>query len=503
MSWGPVTKAAPCIGCGKPDWCTRSEDGNAAHCMRTVEPPVGWRLQKRCDDGGVVFVEDNGHAPGRLASRNDHARSKTAATVDRTAEAECHAGALTAELADELGETLGLPAEVLSELGVGWCASRSSWTFPEVDPGGRVVGLVYRNRDGVKLAGRGHRRGLCVPRGLSTRPDPVLAVEGPTDVLACLAMGVTAVGRPSDKGDTEFLAELLADRDVLVLGEGDLKPDGKWPGRDGAITVAGQLARRWGRPVSWALPPEGVKDVRAWLNSQTVGPAEAGRRFVGLVREAAEPADPSPPYADAVESMAGLRTAARTSKDLRLGAMRLCDQVAEWFARRGPETLGKDYPIPYSAAALGVTRVHLYRLRDIGRVRLALRCNPVGYNLDDVADRALRPLAPLLDRSPDEIGPAWDMAQELADADAAEKAQRNGRQPPKRARVEARHVRQAIGQDRARVKIPRASTPSEIARRLAACFEAVTATPDVPVDVLRPLRTARDNARTWAKGGDR
>ncbi len=238
-------------------------------------------------------------------------------------------------------------------------------------------------------------------------------------------------------------------------------------------------------------------------HGRVVDPEDLDRLAQADPEWAPTPEPPDPPYAGEQESMAGLRAAASTSEDLRLGAMRLCDRVAEWFARRGPETLGKDFPIPYAAAALGVTRVHLYRLRDVGQVRLALSCNPVGYNLDDTTDRALRPLTPLLDRSPDEIVPTWDRAQGVADADAAEKAQRNGRQPPKRARVEARHVRQAIGQDHGGEKIPPASTPSEIARRLAVCLDAVTATPDAPLDVLRPLRTARDNARQWARGGDR
>ena len=78
------------------------------------------------------------------------------------------------------------------------------------------------------------------------------------------------------------------------------------------------------------------------------------------------PEPPPRPYASEKESMAALRAAARTSNDLRLGATRLCRQVAEWFDRRGPEFLGKEFPVAYAAKAIGVSRQHLYLLGDIG-----------------------------------------------------------------------------------------------------------------------------------------
>ena len=72
-----------------------------------------------------------------------------------------------------------------------------------------------------------------------------------------------------------MLAELLADlphnRAIVVLGEYDTKQDGSWPGRDGAQRVATKLANALGRCVRWALPPDGAKDLRAWLQLQTEG----------------------------------------------------------------------------------------------------------------------------------------------------------------------------------------------------------------------------------------
>jgi hypothetical protein len=87
----------------------------------------------------------------------------------------------------------------------------------------------------------------------------------------------------------------------VVLGEYDPKPDGKWPGRDGAAKVAADLADRLGRSVFWALPLDSAKDVRGWMRSQGLdhlSPAEqwitAGQRFGGaLMVQETKPAKPA------------------------------------------------------------------------------------------------------------------------------------------------------------------------------------------------------------------
>jgi hypothetical protein len=109
------------------------------------------------------------------------------------------------------------------------------------------------------------------------------------------------VGRPSNASGAEDLAKLLHDHDVLIVGENDAKPDGRWPGRDGAVRVAQELAKRWGRPIRWTLPPEDAKDARAWLCQRAkaglaVDDADAllaaGRELVEALETAAEAALP-------------------------------------------------------------------------------------------------------------------------------------------------------------------------------------------------------------------
>jgi hypothetical protein len=154
--------------------------------------------------------------------------------------------------------------------GAGWAEDQpdAAYAFPERSGDGRLVGFSLRAVDGRKGAPSGKvgaRRGLIVPSSLDSLPEPVLIVEGASDVAACATMGLAAVGRPSCRSGADDLARLLRGRDVLVVGERDGKPDGRWPGRDGADAIAKQLATAWGEPVAWALPPEGAKDIRAWL----------------------------------------------------------------------------------------------------------------------------------------------------------------------------------------------------------------------------------------------
>src|SRR6185437_1680404 len=93
-------------------------------------------------------------------------------------------------------------------------------------------------------------------------------VEGASDVVTFGAMSVMAIGRPSNRGGVTELADLMKNHELLVVGENDRKSDGSWPGKDGAIAVAQQLADRWQKPVKWTMPPEPAKDTRHWFQLQ-------------------------------------------------------------------------------------------------------------------------------------------------------------------------------------------------------------------------------------------
>lgn len=199
-------------------------------------------------------------------------------------------GELTPGLLESLARSLCVSEESLQAVGLGWDGSR--YTFPEHDGAGAVIGISTRSVSGEKRSVAGSRRGLTVPAGLREMADPVLVVEGASDVAACWMFGLAAVGRPSNSGGAEHLERLLRGREVLVVGERDEKKDGRWPGKEGAISVSGALAAAWGSPVLWALPPEPAKDARSWfvsrMGSGEAPSREAGLGFISELRECAE-----------------------------------------------------------------------------------------------------------------------------------------------------------------------------------------------------------------------
>lgn len=279
--WREVSKGEPCPLCGKPDWCKVSSDGDAVLCGRSPDLPAGWARRKPAKDGRILYVRERagastrGAPPPRPTPKPSTAPRHLSEVSDR-----CRA-ALGADRLDALARDLGVRADALRDLapgwaspgllaeigaggGKGWSRDAGAFTFPERDGEGRVVGLSLRAPNGAKGAPSCARRGLVVPADPTRLADPLLIVEGASDVAACLTLGLAAVGRPSNVGGADDLAAMLRDRRVMVVGERDER-DGRWPGRVGAVRVTEALASAWGRPVEWTLPPSGAKDVRAWV----------------------------------------------------------------------------------------------------------------------------------------------------------------------------------------------------------------------------------------------
>lgn len=273
-----VSASNPCPICDRPDWCLVAPDGCAVICTRTESA-------KRCGDAG--WLHRLAEPVPRASTVN---RKPIGAPKDWPALAAAFAAKLDHDRRAKLAAKLGLPAGALDALPLlgfnpddpaGAC-----FTFAECDPTGRPIGLNRRFRDGSKKAMSGAKRGLTLPTGWRDRPGSVFVVEGPTDAAALTAAGLSAVGRPSNAGGVALLADLLRDldpeRDVIVLGENDEKPDGKWPGRTGAQSVARGLAAALRRPVRWALPPTDAKDVRDWLTAEARGAAPWDQRGAEL-----------------------------------------------------------------------------------------------------------------------------------------------------------------------------------------------------------------------------
>jgi len=118
---------------------------------------------------------------------------------------------------------------------------------------------------GCKSSPAGLRRGLTVPSGWRELPNPILVVEGASDVLAGRAVGLSVIGRPSNTGGAEYVAQACRSRLLIIVGENDRKSDGRWPGKEGAELIQRKLEAILGRPVPIAFPPQGIKDLRDWV----------------------------------------------------------------------------------------------------------------------------------------------------------------------------------------------------------------------------------------------
>jgi len=293
-SYKTVTRAAPCPVCDGDHKCGRGKDGSIL-CGRI---PDG--LQPGKLHNGFVFLGASEKDPQfglfraaddpRLKEKEEESRREWErrkqpspnGTAARTVNVDATARQLARNFTDahraELAFELGLPETALTTLPlIGYSPvgfhrgyeDQPCWTFPEVSAGGAIVGINCRYPDASKKTKQGGNRGLIVPAGWLGRPGPVFLVEGASDALTLTALGLSAVGRPSNTGGVDQLEYLLqavpGDRPIVVVAEYDSKADGKWPGRDGAISTAAALRERLHRPVVWCLPLDNAKDVREWV----------------------------------------------------------------------------------------------------------------------------------------------------------------------------------------------------------------------------------------------
>lgn len=172
-----------------------------------------------------------------------------------------------------LANQLGVSLASLRWLQVGWSPQDRAWTIPERRPDGQIIGINLRSPEGAKWMVSGSHRGLILPWGWSQFTGRFFLPEGASDVAACLSQGLPAIGRSTANGSCELLSQLLMTTPLvpIVVGENDLKPDGRWPGRDGAVKCANHLAAVLQRRVEIVYPPCGFKDIRELIHSFGTG----------------------------------------------------------------------------------------------------------------------------------------------------------------------------------------------------------------------------------------
>jgi hypothetical protein len=329
-----ASASSPCPACGGDHACRKVEDGRilcrksrgyVAGCSYLGKTKDGaWGIYRDAtDDYRAAAERHTAHVAERIVRGSDEeprlARRRTRKAPERDWNALVQEFKVAFEDLEYPASTLGVRPDSLERLHAGMvlggmlyrlnemqsgCAPHAALTTPERDAAGECVGIGTRDlASGDKGFIKGGHRGLYYADDWADGDGSVVIVEGFSCTAAADTMGLPAIGRPSNKGGVKHLYEmcrdLAADRPVIVIAENDRKPNGTWPGREGAEYVAQELANSLGRPILVALAPDGAKDVRDWLRARSpyLGNyallEELGALFIDKLMTAAEVIEPA------------------------------------------------------------------------------------------------------------------------------------------------------------------------------------------------------------------
>lgn len=159
---------------------------------------------------------------------------------------------------DSLARSLGVSANSLWALSIGWNKEKKCFTFPMYDEREDVVGIQFRGSGGRKWSLTGGRLGLFIPWTVAVDFDcsrPLFLTEGLSDCAAIYSLGFDAVGRPCRNFGDRIFQRWLAHwgkREVVVVADND--SDG------GGLESARRAARSLGAKI---LVPRLAKDARS------------------------------------------------------------------------------------------------------------------------------------------------------------------------------------------------------------------------------------------------
>lgn len=279
-----VSRAHPCPICGKPDWCTYTEDGRLAFCMRVES-------DRTAGNGAYVHVlrADTPALPRRPISLPRRYPDGPSAALRVNLAALCKReqddGVDAFMLDPALMEMFGIDAwDAAKACGAYWSRSQEALAVPMRDASGAVVGVRYRDLvTGRKWSALGGHDGLFLPDNLKPEAGEIWCAEGLTDTIALNALNIPAVGRSSCNTGAALIAslcQLLRVSKLTIVADSDGNKEARdrlfQPGLDGAR----HLAERIGVRYRIVFPPRRTKDVRGYLLASASYGAEMVARMV-------------------------------------------------------------------------------------------------------------------------------------------------------------------------------------------------------------------------------
>lgn len=241
--WIRVSKNFKCAICDHAEWCTFSEDGKVACCMRV-------QSEKTMHNGGYLhkLSEDR---PKYIPPLKQQQEVKIDAEQMWN---EWHKKTTPKSL-ELFAEKLGVWPLALFHLDCVWAFPHNAWCFPMKDAKQKKIGIRLRSEQGEKWAVTGSRAGLFIPC-VSWECDELLICEGPTDAAAALSIGYYAIGRPSCLGCETMICDFIKlnkFKKVIIVADNDD------PGINGAKKLQKDL------PVSSCLVTLPTKDLRQFV----------------------------------------------------------------------------------------------------------------------------------------------------------------------------------------------------------------------------------------------
>ena len=156
----------------------------------------------------------------------------------------------------ELAARLDVGVTAVADMGYRQ-ADRNVWALPVYSPGGAMIGIQLRGRNGRKWCVRGTSQGLFVPHKQPEAPF-VAITEGASDATYLLGLGIPVVARFSAQMSPAMIVDWLDEQEyreiVVIADKGEI-----------GIQTARRLAnatRKRRRTVRLLIPA--AKDIRAW-----------------------------------------------------------------------------------------------------------------------------------------------------------------------------------------------------------------------------------------------